>query len=251
MNSAMYDFEGWMGETMGRRESLLKLKRYALLYRSFAALLRSNIEDASVGIDTLKASPSSPYDSTFLHLLHLLEGSFHQFRGQLDQAIQSYRQIPPEANDIHILSLLNTILLLRTDPSPHQQSRAKRFLDEVERRFSIHTPSPQLTAAYNLVKGITTTEILLSQFIPLLFCGTHCSEFLNRTVQMATDQANTQLKMLAYGVITSRYYINTSTEQAEKAGLAVYVGAKKAKDELWLLVCGNILAGIPFSQLTR
>ena len=67
---------------------------------------------------------------------------------------------------------------------------------------------------------------------------------LDRVLHFASDQTNTQLNMLALGVLTSRYFINTSTEQAEKAGLMVYISAKKGKDELWQLVSGNLLAGI-------
>jgi hypothetical protein len=68
---------------------------------------------------------------------------------------------------------------------------------------------------------------------------------LDRMLHLASEQTNTQLQMLALGVMTSRYFINTSTEQAEKMGLMVYVNAKKGKDELWQLVSGNLLAGIP------
>ena len=68
---------------------------------------------------------------------------------------------------------------------------------------------------------------------------------MDRVLHLASDQTNTQLRMLALGVMTSRYFINTSTEQAEKVGLIVYVAAKKGKDELWQLVSGNLLAGIP------
>lgn len=72
---------------------------------------------------------------------------------------------------------------------------------------------------------------------------------LDRAAQMASDQTNRQLMMLSLGVKTSRYFINTSTDQAERAALMVYVAAKKAKDELWQLISGNILASIPPSIL--
>ena len=68
---------------------------------------------------------------------------------------------------------------------------------------------------------------------------------LDRVLHLANDQANTQLSMLALGALTSRFFINTSTEHAEKAGLMVYINSKKGKDELWQLASGNLLAGIP------
>jgi len=162
----MYDSEGWLCETTGRRELLLRLKRYALLYGCFAALLRSNIQDARTSINTLKitqvAITSSPPDPTFAHLVRLLDGTYHQVCGKLDQALESYSKIPVEAGDIYILSLLNSTLILRQG-TPAQQSRAKRFIDEIERRISQRQHSPQLEAAYNLIKGVTITELLTSK----------------------------------------------------------------------------------------
>jgi hypothetical protein len=55
---------------------------------------------------------------------------------------------------------------------------------------------------------------------------------------------NTQLKILSLTALAARYYINTSTEQAEKMSVMGYVGAQKAHDDLWQLVSGNLLAGI-------
>ena len=163
MSGEMYDSEGWLCETMGRRELLLRLKRYALLYGCFAALLRSNIQDARTGINTLKTTQTnSPPDPTFSYLVHLLDGTYHQFCGKLDQALDSYSKIPPEARDIYILSLLNSTLILRQG-TPAQQSRAKRFVDEIERRILQRQPSPQLEAAYHLIRGVTNTELLTSK----------------------------------------------------------------------------------------
>ena len=166
MCSEMYDSDGWLCEMTGRRDLLLRLKRYALLYGCFAALLRSNIQDATTWINTLKtiqiSTTPSPPDPTFSYLLRLLEGTFHQFSGKVDQALESYSKIPYEAGDIYILSLLNSTLILRQG-TPAQQSRAKRFIEEIERQISQRQSSPQLETAYHLVKGVTTTELLTSQ----------------------------------------------------------------------------------------
>jgi hypothetical protein len=43
----------------------------------------------------------------------------------------------------------------------------------------------------------------------------------------------------------ARFFVNTSTEQAEKLGLMAYVPAQKSRDQLWQLVNGNLLAGSP------
>lgn len=63
-------------------------------------------------------------------------------------------------------------------------------------------------------------------------------------IQLSQEQMNGQLRTLALTAMATRYYINTSTEHAEKMGLMAYIGAKKAKDDLWQLVSGNLLAGI-------
>jgi len=159
----MYDSEGWLGEITARREFLLLLKRYALLYASFAALLRSNIQDVTTGLQTLKSQvTTSPRDETFSHLLYLLEGSYHQFCGNLDQALESYTHIPPQAGEIVVLAVLNSSLILRTG-TPAQQSHAKRFCDELDRWFTRRPLSPQLVAAYNLFKAISSPEIITLQ----------------------------------------------------------------------------------------
>ena len=60
---------------------------------------------------------------------------------------------------------------------------------------------------------------------------------------MSSEQINGQLRTVALTALATRYYINTSTEHAEKMGLMAYIGAKKAKDDIWQLVSGNLLAG--------
>lgn len=60
---------------------------------------------------------------------------------------------------------------------------------------------------------------------------------------MSSEQINAQLRTVALTAMATRYYINTSTEQAEKMGLMAYIGAKKARDDIWQLVSGNLLAG--------
>jgi hypothetical protein len=60
---------------------------------------------------------------------------------------------------------------------------------------------------------------------------------------MSVEQLNNQLRVMALTAMASRYYINTSTDHAEKMGLMAWIGAKKAKDDLWQVVSGNLLSG--------
>lgn len=61
---------------------------------------------------------------------------------------------------------------------------------------------------------------------------------------MSVEQLNNQLRVMALTTMASRYYINTSTDQAEKMGLMAWIRAKKAKDDLWQVVSGNLLSGL-------
>lgn len=155
---------------MFRRDRLLRLKRYTLLYASFTGLLRSNIEDALRCIDMLHClnrdhfPPTSPDDPIFDNLLHLLVAIQNHYTGHLGAAMEYYSFIPSTAGDTYILALLNKSIILRL--GTHQDySMAIKLLDEVERRLAIggQTSFPQLRNAWCLVKGITSTEVIRSK----------------------------------------------------------------------------------------
>jgi Cohesin loading factor len=147
------------------------MKRYSLLYASFAALLRSGWEDASQSIAMLQQlnnthfpSPVSD-DATFTHLYHLLLGVQKHYTARLDAALEYYGRIPPQAGETYLLALLNQSIILRLG-TPQDQKKAIMFRDEVERRLVTgNQTSPQIRVAWFLVRGITTAEVLPSQFV--------------------------------------------------------------------------------------
>jgi hypothetical protein len=55
---------------------------------------------------------------------------------------------------------------------------------------------------------------------------------------------NMQLRILAFTVMSARYYINTDANNAEKTVLMGYIAASKSRDELWQLMGGKLLAGL-------
>jgi hypothetical protein len=234
---------------VSRRDRLLRLKRYTLLYASFTGLLRSNFDDAFRRIDMLHClnrdhfPPTSPDDPIFDNLLHLLVAIQNHYAGRLDAAKECYSFIPPTAGDTYILALLNKSIILRLG-TQQDYSLAMKSLDEVERRLAIsgESCSPQLRNAWCLVKGITSTEVIRSK-LPRKLLSLINSELLSRVLHMSSEQINGQLRTVALTVMATRYYINTSTEHAEKMGLMAYIGAKKAKDDIWQLVSGNLLSG--------
>jgi hypothetical protein len=66
---------------------------------------------------------------------------------------------------------------------------------------------------------------------------------LTDVLNAAHEHVNRQMGVMALSAIATRYFINTSTDQAEKMALMAYVGAQKGNDRLWQLVSGKLLAG--------
>jgi hypothetical protein len=243
-----YDMESFLSVAITRQNLYLRMKRYSLLYAAFAALLRSGWEDASQSIANLQQlnnthfPPTVSEDTTFTHLYHLLLAVQRHYTARLDAAVEYYRLIPPQAGETYFLALLNQSIILRLG-TPEEHKQAIKFLDEVERRLVTGgQSSPQIRAAWFLVRGITSTEVLRSQFASsksLLISR----ELLNRVIRYGTEYLNTQLHTLSFSAMTARYKINTSIHEAEKCGLMAYIGARKSNNELWGLISGNLLAG--------
>jgi hypothetical protein len=173
LSNENYDSNGWLSDVVLRRTRLLRLKRYCLLYGSFAALLQSRFDDAFPWIETLHAlnhhfDSILPQDMTFTYLFGLLIAIQNHYMGRFDVAIKMYSQIPPQAGDIHLLALLNKCAILRAGTSQEVHISLK-LLEDLERRIlSNQSSSPQLKAAYSFVRGVTHTEILRSKYIPYI-----------------------------------------------------------------------------------
>lgn len=164
----------WLADAIAQQERLLRLKRYTLLYLSFANLLRSMWDDANTSISLLQSMPSSNEDIIFTQLLNLLLGAQAQYHGNLQKARDYYSLIPPSTSEIYIISLMNLALLYYNPSNPSNLTTSNKFLDEVERRIfmaaastnDLNTVFPQLRAAFNLIKGLTTPEIVKTQSTP-------------------------------------------------------------------------------------
>jgi hypothetical protein len=68
---------------------------------------------------------------------------------------------------------------------------------------------------------------------------------LTRVIGICTEQMNMQLRILAFTVMSARYYINADADAGEKTALMGYIGASKAGDALWQYMGGKVLAGHP------
>jgi len=257
--SETYDTNSWLSEASLRLNRLNRLKRYCLLYASFTALLRSKFRTAINYIDVLHTlnrdyfPPPSSDDAVFTHLLHLLVGIQNHWAGHFDAAMQFYLQIPPEAGETYLLSLLNRAVILRGSHEPQEVAQATKLLDEMERRIAARGgTSPQLLSAFLLLRGITASEVLKSKYPPTVRL-TDISELLSKAAHIANESLNNQIRMIALAGAGVRFTINFNPEQAEKIGLMTYVTAKKSDDHLWALVGGNLLAGIlsPIERLIR
>src|SRR5579859_4179747 len=170
LHGETYDTESWLSEVITRRDRLRRLKRYSLLYASFAALLRSRWEVALNAITQLTDfnqtyfAKSTSDDSAFSYLYQLLLGIQNHYTGHLDVALQYYSNIPVQAGETYLLALLNKSLILRGG-SQQDQAAAIKLVDEVERRLvATQHQYPQIRNAWCLVRGITSNEVLLSKF---------------------------------------------------------------------------------------
>ena len=67
---------------------------------------------------------------------------------------------------------------------------------------------------------------------------------LTSVLNAAQEHINRQISVIALSALTFRYYINTSTEQAEKMAVMAHISAQKGKDQLFQLVSGKLLAGM-------
>ena len=253
-----YDTKSWLSEVTTRRDRLLRLKRYSLLYSAFAALLRSQW-DVVLRVTSQLHDCNEKYfsntttadDTAFMYLYKLLIAIRNHYTGQLGVALQLYSDIPVQAGETYLLALLNKSLILRGG-SQQDQSKAIKCLDEVERRlFASQHPYPQLRDALYLLRGITSNEVLRSKFPPIPKMLLTCRELLSHVIHSAAIHLNSRLRFMALTITMARFYINTSTEHAEKLGLMAYIGAQKSRDQLWQLVDGNLLAGLPLLSYVK
>jgi len=252
LTEAQYDTEGWLSEIIAKKTRLLRLKRYILLYASFTGLLRSNFQQVFTTIEALHAfnheyfpPPPSPDDTTFQHLYTLLIAMQNHLTGFLAVASSYYESIPVEAGETYLLACLNRAVILRGG-TVRDQALAGKILDEVENRMEMVSPAPQIRTAWNLIKGINSTEVLGSKYVlppGVSKVADAGREFLTRVLDTAQEHLNRQLTVIALSAINTRYFINTSIEQAEKMALMAYINAGKGNDQLWQLINGKLLAG--------
>jgi len=148
---------GWLSLCTAQQERLLRLKRYAVLYISFAHLLRSNWTLLEGYMHSLSTQQE---DEPFNSLYSLLWGMYFQTRGALDKAAEWYSKIhfTNESLEVYLLTLLNRTLL----PDENRE----KILEHVEQRlFRLGMETvPHLWTAYFLIKGIFTPELLKSGY---------------------------------------------------------------------------------------
>jgi len=162
----------WLSEVIAQQDRWKRLKRYTILYLAFAHLTRSNWEEANRTIHHLRSLPPIT-DPVASHLFSMLIATQAQYHGHFDTAKEYYAQIPSTAGEIYLLALLNQTVLYRDLSNPSDLAKSTRFLKEVEERlgragaFTPNGPTvlPQIKAAYTLVKGLISPELLKSKYL--------------------------------------------------------------------------------------
>jgi hypothetical protein len=66
---------------------------------------------------------------------------------------------------------------------------------------------------------------------------------LKHVITQSHELTNTQIRLLGFIGLADRYFKDISTEQVEKLGMMAYIAAKKAHNELWFYITGNLLSG--------
>jgi hypothetical protein len=172
LNGEKVGGEMWLSEMIAQQDRFMRLKRYTLLYLSYAHLARSNWDDANRTIQILRALPPSN-ETVSIHLTSLLLATQAQYHGLFDKAKEHYNQIPQNAGEIYLLSLLNQTLLYHDTSKPSNLTKSNNFLNQVEEKLhqagSLPSNShilPQIRAAYAVIKGLISPEVLRSKYSP-------------------------------------------------------------------------------------
>ena len=171
-----------------------------------------------------------------------LEGIIYHATGDIGKALAIYDdpelRIPSTSSkathsrvhfDICVLTIMNTILIIRSPDHPlHQQ------LPEKLRQLSVLAPasySKNIQAAYNLILA-TAPDVGNLQL----------KEHLSRSLNLAKEVNNYQVTSITLGMMSWKWFRGVVGEQAEKGAMAMHAMAKKSGSALWTSVADGMLS---------
>jgi hypothetical protein len=221
-------------------------------YMAFCAAATTDWPGVQSHLNKLKATARSldlSLDGPLELLVLYLTGIYHQGIGNLDMALQIFRNnafdLPLEANriqpmssaaqverDIALLAALNTLWIVqgghRKDFSRNSDLIAKLHL------LCENHPNKDIQTAFNLVVATVETHPPAP-----LYQVKNC---LRAALNGAQTTANTQFLCITLSVMCSRFFSNVVGAQAEKSAQAASVQAQKSGNVLWRSVADGMLA---------
>lgn len=218
-----------------------------LLYQVLVRCNRSDWSPAQKALEPFlqRLSPTARQTTTdALELLTIyLSGLIKQGTGDLRGALENFQcpvlKLQPahsrkQIGDIHqelrLLSTLNSVLILRTDPNQH--ANIQSILPHLERLCHDH-PDKSFAAAYNLVVVASSAPAL-----PVL----RTKHLLSTSMEDAKKVSNTHLICVIMTLMNATFFQNIVGEHAEKSARLGQKLAQKSGSQLWYAVASGMLA---------
>lgn len=205
-----------------------------------ARLELTNLDIAARGLDV---SERDLMDSFYAYL----SGICHQGLGELDSALQAYRDekfrlhsteraslLPAQQvkHDISILAALNSIWLLQQGPRKNLDEN-NTMITSLEPTCAKH-PNVDIRTAFDLIKATVESNPPLPTI--------KSKNYLRTALDGAKKTANTQFLCFILNVMCSKFFTGVVGEQAEKSAKAAAVQAQKSGSLLWMSVGTGMLA---------
>jgi hypothetical protein len=207
--------------------------------------VKSHIDKVKATARDINVPLAGPLGSVLVYLT----GVYHQGTGELDVALQIFRDkkfdLPAETSksnttnsadqvvrDMALLAALNSLWILQ-DGQRKDPSRNTGLISKLQPLCKNH-PNKDIETAFNLV--VATVETYPSA---PLFQVKNC---LRSALNGAQTTANTQFLCITLSVMCSRFFSNVVGAQAEKSAQAASVQAQKSGNVLWRSVAEGMLA---------
>ncbi|KAI4258827.1 MAG: hypothetical protein LQ352_001038 [Teloschistes flavicans] len=188
------------------------------------------------------ASPHAK-EPEFLDILaQYLHGVIKQGTGEFDAALSVFQSpylsighpttCVPAHLDLAILSVFNSILILRT-PSHPSHGLLSSLMSSLEPHLSRIKNSKALASAYNIILATPLDP-------PPTIVRT--KQYLQHALQAARGVSNNQLICITLNFMSYKFFKGVVGEQAEKSARASENLARKGMDGLWQSVSSGLLA---------
>ncbi|ODQ51845.1 hypothetical protein SAICODRAFT_20170 [Saitoella complicata NRRL Y-17804] len=227
---------GSISEVVERRGRVDVMREYLLTYMVFALLLRSEFDAALVRLNAL--DQIGPGVGILGPMRTMGKVAYLQSTGKFDEALALSATIPQQTQDeeLLLLNLLNSVAMMRGMQS-EGRDLAERMLVDVETRC-MASKNTSLKTAWQLLRATclhTPSEIATNTLLH--------RHLLDSTFTLSSAHANTHLRTLTLTAL-SHIFAHINPAQGEAMSTSAYVVAKKARDEVWCGMAGEVARGV-------